>query len=48
MKVYHGSFIQIENPQILKPERTLDFGSGFYVTTSFEQAKKWALSLKNL
>ena len=41
MKLYHGSNIEVKNPQILKSDRKLDFGTGFYVTTSFEQAEKW-------
>lgn len=28
------------------PGRTLDFGRGFYTTSSFEQARKWALNRK--
>lgn len=28
------------------PGRTLDFGKGFYTTSSFEQARKWALNRK--
>lgn len=30
------------NPQILQSERLLDFGYGFYTTTSKEQAIRWA------
>ena len=41
MKLYHGSIIKVEKPKIIKPARTLDYGAGFYTTTSFEQAKKW-------
>ncbi len=41
MKLYHGSLIKVEKPKILTPARTLDYGAGFYTTTSFEQAKKW-------
>lgn len=42
MKLYHGSNVEVKNPQILKSDRKLDFGTGFYVTTSLEQAEKWA------
>ena len=42
MKLYHGSNIEVKNPQIRKSDRKLDFGTGFYVTTSVEQAEKWA------
>ncbi len=47
MIVYHGGFSEIRFPKILEPKRTLDFGFGFYVTTNFNQAKKWALSKKD-
>lgn len=39
-KIYHGSFEVVENPEIRQPNRSLDYGSGFYTTTSFAQAKK--------
>ena len=41
MKLYHGSLIEVKKPAIIPPVRTLDYGSGFYTTTSFEQAEKW-------
>ena len=34
MKVYHGSLVKVEHPKILTPSRTLDYGKGFYTTTS--------------
>ena len=39
MKLYHGSNIAVQNPQILASDRKLDFGAGFYL---IEQAKRWA------
>ncbi|NDV82066.1 DUF3990 domain-containing protein [Bacteroides sp. 51] len=42
MKLYHGSTEQIESPRIIKSNRFLDFGYGFYTTTSLEQATRWA------
>ena len=39
MKLYHGSTSIIRQPQLLIPTRTLDYGSGFYTTTSEEQAR---------
>lgn len=43
MKLYHGSDIVIPIPKLINQTgRALDFGPGFYLTTSFEQAKKWA------
>ena len=41
MKVYHGSLEVVETPEIREPNRTLDYGSGFYTTTSYEQAEEW-------
>ena len=40
-KVYHGSIEEVKKPEIRQPNRSLDYGSGFYTTTSYEQAKKW-------
>ena len=42
MLLYHGNNIEVSNPQILESDRRLDFGKGFYLTSSFEQAKRWA------
>ncbi|MBQ8937526.1 MAG: DUF3990 domain-containing protein [Bacteroidaceae bacterium] len=41
MILYHGSIEQVTRPEIRQPQRTLDYGSGFYATTSFEQAERW-------
>lgn len=41
MKIYHGSLDIVEHPMILPPNRTLDYGKGFYTTTSERQAKEW-------
>ena len=39
MELYHGSDVEVKNPRIIiNPGRTLDFGRGFYTTTSREQA----------
>lgn len=48
MKLYHGSIVAVHEPKILNPDRTLDFGKGFYTTTDFEQAKKWAQNKKRI
>lgn len=43
MKLYHGSLEVIRSPEI-KPAsmyRPLDFGVGFYTTSSREQAERW-------
>ena len=41
MKVYHGSIDKVEIPEIRESNRTLDYGRGFYTTTSYEQAESW-------
>ena len=43
MLLYHGSNIVVREPKILKSQRFLDFGAGFYMTSDFEQARKWAV-----
>lgn len=42
MKLYHGSLDIVESPKIFLPNRRLDYGNGFYTTTSVQQAKEWA------
>lgn len=42
MICYHGSDTVVDTPKILEPKRPLDFGGGFYVTTSELQAQSWA------
>ena len=41
MKIFHGSLEIIEHPKILLPNRKLDYGEGFYTTTSEKQAEEW-------
>lgn len=42
MKLYHGSTVTVKRPS-LRPGRTnTDFGKGFYTTTDYEQAARWA------
>ncbi len=41
MKLYHGSLTKVDTPKIISPSRTLDYGAGFYTTTSCDQAAKW-------
>ncbi len=42
MILYHGSNIAVTEPQIIVSNRALDFGAGFYTTSSEEQAVRWA------
>lgn len=39
-KVYHGSLEVVMNPEIRQSNRSLDYGNGFYATTSYEQARR--------
>ena len=41
MKIYHGSIDKVEIPGIRESNRTLDYGRGFYTTTSYKQAEDW-------
>lgn len=41
IKIYHGSLEMVLRPEIRKSNRTLDYGSGFYTTTSYNQAEDW-------
>ncbi|MCQ2270150.1 MAG: DUF3990 domain-containing protein [Bacteroidales bacterium] len=47
MKLYHGSLEIVERPVIRVPNRTLDYGNGFYTTTSESQATAWVLRKTN-
>lgn len=41
MILYHGSLDRITVPEIREPNRALDYGAGFYATTSYTQAEEW-------
>mgnify|MGYP002508638453 CR=1 FL=1 len=40
MILYHGSFLEISQPDLVHSRPNLDFGRGFYVTPLYEQAAK--------
>lgn len=42
MILYHGSNIEVKEPKLIISKRLLDFGAGFYLTSDFLQAEKWA------
>lgn len=42
MLVYHGSYTEIQKPEIIEGKYTKDFGTGFYCTVIKEQAERWA------
>ena len=46
MKIFHGSDTAVPEPRIIVANRLLDFGEGFYTTSSKEQAKRWAARVK--
>ena len=42
MKLYHGSNVAVSAPRILVTNRLLDFGAGFYLTSSQKQSETWS------
>ena len=46
MMLYHGSYVEIEKPDVAHSRPNVDFGCGFYVTPLYEQAKKWCGKFK--
>ena len=42
MVLYHGSNVEVREPRLLKNQRDLDFGKGFYTTSDLDQASRWA------
>ncbi len=41
MILYHGSLEIVEKPEVRPSNRTLDYGIGFYTTSSARQAEDW-------
>ena len=46
MILYHGSYMEIAEPDLVHSRLNVDFGRGFYVTPLYEQAKKWCGKFK--
>jgi hypothetical protein len=42
MLLYHGSNLPVEEPRLIKQNRGLDFGAGFYLTTNEAQANRFS------
>lgn len=42
MIVYHGTNLKVDKPKLINSNRYLDFGSGFYTITNYEQAVNFA------
>ena len=43
MRVFHGSAIEVKEPEIRIGKFTKDFGEGFYCTKLKRQAQRWAM-----
>lgn len=41
MILYHGSYVEIQKPDLIHSRDNVDFGRGFYTTPIHEQAVKW-------
>ena len=39
--LYHGSYCEVKKPDLAKCAKRKDFGQGFYLTTSMEQAESF-------
>jgi len=46
MKLFHGSYLPVEKPDISFSRSNVDFGKGFYTTPIWEQAVSWANRFK--
>ena len=46
MILYHGSYLEISNPDLKHSRDNVDFGRGFYTTPIYEQAEKWCGKFK--
>lgn len=47
MILYHGSFLEIAEPDLVHSRSNVDFGRGFYVAPLYEQAVKWCGKFKH-
>lgn len=46
MILYHGSYLEVAEPDLIHSRPNVDFGRGFYVTPLYEQAEKWCSKFK--
>ena len=42
IKLYHGSTVSVRKPSFRPGRPNADFGKGFYTTSNYEQAVRWA------
>ena len=45
IELFHGSFMKVDRPEVLKGRTKVDFGRGFYLTKLRLQAESWAQTL---
>lgn len=46
MILYHGSYLEIAEPDLVHSRLNVDFGRASHVTPLYEQAKKWCANDK--
>lgn len=46
MNLFHGSYVEIPDPDLSHSRDKLDFGKGFYTTSLYEQAAQWCRRFK--
>ena len=46
MILYHGSYLEIQTPDLVHSRKNVDFGRGFYTTPLYDQAIKWCEKFK--
>lgn len=46
MILYHGSYMEIQEPDLMHSRSNVDFGCGFYTTPIYDQAVKWCEKFK--
>ena len=42
-KLYHGTKVYFDEPDLKKAKNRKDFGKGFYLTTNYDQAMRWEI-----
>ena len=42
IRLYHGSTVAVRKPSLRPGRSNADFGKGFYTTSNYEQAVRWA------
>ena len=46
MILYHGSYLEVQTPDLVHSRENLDFGRGFYTTPLYDLAIKWCERFK--